>query len=76
MWEVVLNSLPGETQWTDLAPGSYGLKLIQDRNNDGRWTTGSFLNDQQPERVFLDLEPVLIRAGWAVERTWGLKNHP
>ncbi|MGB6047568.1 MAG: Ig-like domain-containing protein [Flavobacteriales bacterium] len=74
--EVVLNSLPGETQWTDLAPGSYGLKLIQDRNNDGRWTTGSFLNDQQPERVFLDLEPVLIRAGWAVERTWGLKNHP
>ena len=72
--EVVLDSLPGEANWADLTPGSYGLKLIEDRNGDGRWTTGSFVQDLQPERVFLDLEPVVIRAGWAVERIWGVKN--
>ncbi len=72
--EVGVESLPGEANWTDLLPGSYGLKLIQDRNGDGRWTTGSFVQDVQPERVFLDPEPVVIRAGWAVERIWGVKS--
>ncbi|MEO7080864.1 MAG: Ig-like domain-containing protein [Flavobacteriales bacterium] len=72
--EMVVDSLPGAANWTDLPPGSYGLKLIQDRDRNGRWTTGSFVQGLQPERVFLDPEPVVIRAGWAVERIWGVKS--
>jgi len=70
--EAAFDALPAEAQWTDLPPGSYGLKVVQDRNSDGRWTTGSFVEGRQPERVFLELEPVVVRAGWAVERTWAL----
>lgn len=74
--EVRLDSLPAGVHWADLLPGNYGLKLIQDRNGDGRWTTGSYTARQQPERVFLDPDPVVIRAGWAVERSWEVIIRP
>ena len=74
--EALLDSLPGQLAWSDLAPGSYGLKLIEDRDGNGRWTTGSFINGRQPERIFLLEDPVILRAGWAVETNWEVKNHP
>lgn len=70
--EASFDTLPAEVRWTDLSPGNYGLKVVQDRNGDGRWTTGSFAAGRQPERVFLEPEPVVVRAGWAVERIWTL----
>lgn len=74
--EVVLDSLPGQVAWSDLQPGSYGLKLIEDGDGNGRWTTGSFIEGRQPERVFLLTDPVVLRAGWVVETNWEVKNHP
>ncbi len=67
--EALLDSL-STVAWHELPPGSYGLKLIDDRNGDHRWSTGSFLPPLQPERVYLLADPVKVRAGWAVEATW------
>ncbi len=66
--------LPLEVVWEQLQPGTYGLQVIQDLDGDGRWSTGSFTPPRQPERLLLDPEPVQIRAGWSVRRTWVLKD--
>ncbi|HTE34223.1 MAG TPA: Ig-like domain-containing protein [Chryseolinea sp.] len=35
----------------DLAPGEYQLRLIIDRNNDGKWSPGNFFKREEPEPV-------------------------
>lgn len=65
-------SLPLEVVWDQLQPGTYGLQVIQDRDGDGDWSTGVFMPARQPERMGLDAEPVQVRAGWSVRRTWVL----
>ncbi|MDX1476528.1 MAG: Ig-like domain-containing protein [Saprospiraceae bacterium] len=46
----------------------YALRLIEDRNGNGRWDPGDFATLSQPERLLLrDLEP--LRAGWDVDVT-------
>lgn len=72
--EQVLDSLPGQAHWTHLKPGNYRLELVEDRDGNGRWTTGSYVGQRQPERVFFYPEPVTLRAGWVLDRTWSLKK--
>lgn len=74
--EALVGALPGQVAWSDLQPGSYALKLIGDRDGNGRWTTGSYIKGRQPERVFLLQDPVVLRAGWTVETNWEVKPHP
>ncbi len=51
-----------------LHPGNYRVEIIEDRNADGRWTTGNYRLHRQPERRFLQtLEP--LRANWEVNVT-------
>lgn len=70
--EATIGTLPGVLDWTGLAPGSYSLRLIEDRDGNGRWDTGSLHPKRQPERVIADEEPVVVRAGWSVEHSWTL----
>lgn len=76
MREALLGPIPAQVAWADLPPGSYGLKLVEDRDGNGRWTTGSFIESFLPERVVLHPDPVILRAGWAVETSWKVKNRP
>ena len=48
------------------AAGSYTLKVIEDNDGNGRWTTGSLSMARQPERVFLLAEEIVVRTGWEV----------
>ena len=56
-----------------LKPGSYKIKAIADRNNNGKWDTGDYLQKLLPERVFYMKEAVQIRANWDVEQRWILE---
>ena len=53
-----------------LPPGTYKLKAIKDRNNNGKWDTGDYLNKLLPERVFYLNATVKIRANWDIEQKW------
>ena len=53
-----------------LLPGTYKLKAIKDRNNNGKWDTGDYLKKQLPERVFYLNATVKIRANWDIEQKW------
>lgn len=65
-----ITALPHTSEWRLLAPGAYTLRLIEDRNGDGRWTTGSFMAGIQPERTYVQTDPVTVRAKWDVEVEW------
>lgn len=62
---------------TNLIPGKYKLELIEDRNGNGKWDPGSFLQGIQPEYLIPYHEPVELRANWELEVNWklpGLSN--
>jgi hypothetical protein len=57
---------------TGLKPASYSLRIIEDRNRNGRWDPGHLLQKIQPERTRKE-ELETLRANWDVEVNfnWG-----
>lgn len=52
--------------FTRLAKGKYNVQLIEDRNNDGKWTSGILLEKKPPERIKeITLEE--LKPGWDLE---------
>lgn len=55
-------------------PGSYELRILYDRNKNGKWDTGSFTPiKKQPEKVFYIPRQLNIRANWDNETTIALQ---
>lgn len=57
-----------------LLPGNYQLKLIIDTNNDKEWTTGNYINKQQPEKIIFYEKEITIRANWDNDINWIIKE--
>lgn len=53
-----------------LPPGTYRLRAIKDANGDGKWTTGSYLKNIQPEKVVYFNQPISIRSNWDLVQDW------
>lgn len=53
-----------------LPPGEYYLKLLVDENEDGRHNTGDFMEQLQPEPIYIYPTNLNIRAYWDLEETW------
>jgi hypothetical protein len=53
-----------------LEPKTYRIKLIEDRNNNGVWDTGNYLQHIQPEQVYYYAEDITVRANWDVDVRW------
>lgn len=62
----------GDVDFGFLAPGKYGLKAIYDANANGKWDTGVFLKQRQPERVAIHPKVFEIRGNWELEEEWQL----
>lgn len=56
-----------------LKPEKYRVKIIYDRNGNGKWDTGSYQDKYQPERVSYINEVVKVRSNWEKEFNWDLK---
>ena len=55
-----------ETRLINMDPGSYQLRLIEDRNGNDRWDPGHYDEGLQPERLLIwTIEQ--LRANWDVE---------
>lgn len=55
-----------------LAPGDYYLRITEDTNRDGKWTTGDLRHRRRPERVRFVTDhgarlPLKSKEGWDVE---------
>jgi hypothetical protein len=53
-----------------LYPQTYKLKLILDKNSNGKWDPGNYLKKQQPEKVIYNVEAVNIRSNWDLDLEW------
>ncbi|MGC9470452.1 MAG: Ig-like domain-containing protein [Bacteroidales bacterium] len=55
-----------------LHPGKVIFRAIDDRNGNGKWDTGHYLQKIQPERVHYYREEVSVRANWDIELNWDI----
>ena len=53
-----------------LKPGVYKIKLVFDRNGNGKWDTGNFRDMLLPELVMYYEKDITIRANWEVQDEW------
>ena len=47
-----------------LKPAAYTIRLIVDKNRNGKWDTGDLLAKRQPEEVIPYKEIINLKAGW------------
>lgn len=59
-----------EVVFPSLLPGNYRVRLIFDKNKNGRWDTGSYLDKIQPERIIYYPGAIEIRANWEKVETF------
>lgn len=63
-----------KAEWTVLPPGVRTLRLVHDRNGNGRWDTGEWSLLQQPETTWYHAETVNVRAAWDLKIEWKLSD--
>jgi len=47
--------------------GQYLVSVVEDTNNNGKWDTGEYASQQQPEMVFGYKSEVIVRENWDTE---------
>lgn len=57
-----------------LTPKEYGIKIIHDRNDNGKWDSGKYLKKIQPETVEIRPGTITLRSNWDHEVNMILKN--
>lgn len=53
-----------------LKPGKYSLKVIFDKNDNGKWDTGVYRNKIQAEVLSLYPEEIEVRSNWEFDVEW------
>ena len=66
----------GRVTFLYVKPGTYYLSAYCDMNGNGKWDTGEYDLDLQPEPVFFLNEEVECKAKWDVSRRWNLTATP
>ncbi len=59
-----------ELKLSYLSPGQYRVKLIDDRNKNGRWDTGDYEKGILPERVYYLPKVLEVKSNWEIKEPW------
>lgn len=64
-----IKTLPSCTSclFTQVAPGDYSIRILNDNNGDGLWSIGNIREWKAPESVYIHSEFTTLRANWTVE---------
>ena len=57
-------------------PGNYYLRLIVDDNDNGKWDTGDYASQRQPEAVYYYPKSIECKAKRDVQGTWNPRQLP
>lgn len=74
--ETVVRKVPvngNKIVFENLDPSDYYVRLTEDTNNDGEWTTGSYDLKIEPENTYYYPEKFSLRANWDREEDWDVK---
>ena len=69
----VLRELPAAEDgafFEHLKPDTYYMRLYLDTDGNGRWTTGSWEEKRQPEKVYYFPEKIQTKSNWDFEQEW------
>lgn len=69
-------ALPEGTTFENIRPGDYYLRLFIDSNHDMKWTSGSYEEKLQPEKVIYSPKKMTLRANWDFEEVWNTEEFP
>ena len=76
-WEVVAEKIITENKiynFEHLPASIFRLRVVHDRNRNGKWDTGNYLDGVQPEKVSVYPDKVQSRLNWDVEVLWDLND--
>ena len=59
-----ITDFENQLSFENIEPGKYYIRLIFDKNNNGKYDSGNFLNRTMPEKVTYLPDLIDIRAGW------------
>ncbi len=59
-----------------IEPNEYFVRIFLDTNNNGKWDTGNFLENRQPEKVFYYPKKLTLVKNWDFEETIDLYSTP
>ncbi len=59
-----------------LNPGKYSARIIIDTNNNGKWDTGDFEKNIQPEDVYYYPQFIEFKANWTTNQDWNVTETP
>jgi hypothetical protein len=60
-------------EYSNLIPGNYFIRVIEDANKNGLFDMGDYLLNKQPETIFINSSPIKLLAGWEIENEWIVK---
>ena len=63
----------GVVKFNKLNPGKYGMSILMDLDNNGRWSSGRITHHLQPEQVLKYDKEIEIRANWVVQESWEIQ---
>ena len=66
----------GKLTFYYVAPGTYYVRVIVDKNSNGRWDTGEYALDRQADEVYYYPQAIECRAKWDFSETWNPKTKP
>jgi len=61
-------------EFNRIQPASYFIRVIQDENGNGKWDTGNYLKNQQPEKTSYYPDEIKMRANWIENITFKISN--
>ena len=60
---------------SELNPGSYSLRIIDDKNLNGAWDPVNYDTKEQAELVYYYSEEISVRAGWDISVEWIIRKN-
>lgn len=66
----------GELIFENIKPGKYYLRYIEDKNENGKWDTGLYINKLQPENVYYYPGFFEIKKYMEWEQSWNITQLP
>ena len=65
---------PRPFEFNNLEPKNYGIRIVLDKNANGKWDTGNYLRKLQPEVIKYYPDIIEIRANWEKNETFVITN--
>lgn len=69
-------AVDGLAEFYYVMPGEFYLRAFVDANGNGKWDTGDYDQDIQPEPMYYYPEKMECRAKWDITRDWNLTARP